>query len=176
MHVTAALTAAIAIRDQFRVAAIGLASHVPGGLSITAGLWSGHVLAGSLGTKSLRSVGTLGCELNRAVALQQYAAAVSLPIIVNAGIWTATCDAPQHRLLPVDVVDFTETNPSSRGPSHTEVVFECISCLAPAEDEWMYQLMDVQAENQVERQLHDIFSQLQRGVYDTDQVSRYRAG
>ena len=149
VHVAAALTAAVEIRDHF----IASSTRLPAGLDLTCGVWTGRVLSGSLGTAELRSFGTLGCQLSRAVALQQYAATVSRRIVVNAGVWQATREAPQHRLLPIDVVDLSEVNPV-KGQGEPEIVYECLATLAPAEDEWMYQLMDVHAENQVHRDGH----------------------
>ena len=177
-HVSNALTAAVHIRDRFAAVQAARAPE-PGpapALALTAGVWAGHVLSGTFGTKDLRVFGVFGCEVSRVAALQRYAAAHSRCIVGNAGVWRLTQEAPQHRLLPVDVIDLAKAvNPLKGSPSTMEILYECLACVSAEDDEWMYQLMSTQAQAQPEHRLHNIFCQLQLGIDSPEALRKIAA-
>ena len=137
---------------------------------LSMGVWSGPMYCGSFGTADIRGAGAVGCELKRVALLQRYAARTSRTIMANAEVWRHILDAPSHRLVPVDVLDLSDSSgpPKPNVPrTKGEIVYECVQAIsAGTPDEWMYQLQELKQNFSAEFKLNELWAQLQDGVPD----------
>ena len=156
-HVQTALTAALEIRDKFAAVADAAAAMLS--IGVCADEW----VSGHFGTQELRMYGTYACQTASAVTLQRYAEATGRCIIVNDGVWQAVRDT--HRLLPVDVVQLSPTEPRSGG----EIISECVATRSESPEEWLYAVGRARADSGPAL-LHHVFAQLKGGLRTADEV------
>ena len=171
LHVAAALSTALEIREEYgrKVRAFSPAAGPLARLSI--GVWTGPLHCSCVGTQDFKTFAFSGRGCTAVVALQQYAAAFGRCIVANARAFALAASAPQHRLLPVDVLatapDAAGPDGRARGEPGSEVVYECVAALQTSEDEWMYQLQECTASASADEQLNKLLATAQAGLPPT---------
>ena len=71
-------------------------------------------------------------------------------IIASNSVYKATCDAPSHRLLPVDVLSLNHWrasqdelpwySPKQAHSKSSDIVYDCVATINSGPGEWMYEL------------------------------------
>ena len=168
LHTSRALTAAIKIRDSMQQRSRALHG---GPYRISIGVWSGSLVRGDFGTTELKSSALLGKGVKRVVALQQYGAMFGRTIVTNTRAWELTKVAPEHRLVPVDVLALetedmvgpTHASGKGKGLIPSEIVYECMETIVRDADEWMYELQNTSSALAPDAETRKILGLLQEG-------------